>query len=298
MNIVISGGSGFLGQALATSLHKQGHTISIISRSKQPNIAYNTVTWDNAQALEEALTNAQVIYNFAGANVAAGLWTDKRKAVLRNSRISSTNALVQALPKDGEQRVLVSMSASGYYGDSYTKCTETAKPGDDFLAQLCVEWEEAALRAQNKARVVMVRTGIPMHPDGGVLEKLLPLFRLYLGGHVGSGKQWFPWIHLDDAVRAYEFVGTNEHVNGAVNIVSPDSVTLAEFCRQLGSTIRRPSYLHAPEFVVRLAGEVSSIILNSNYVVPKVLQDSGFEFSYPRLADALQDLLVHRDQTA
>ncbi len=291
MEFVISGGSGFLGTALTNSLLQQGHVVTIVSRTPAQRGEPRTVTWSDTDALAKVLASADVVFNFAGANVAAGLWTEERKAALHNSRIRSTRALVELLPSDEKRRTFVSMSASGFYGDSYQPRTETDPPGTDFLAMVCQDWEKEAHKADSKARVVCVRTGIPLHPSGGVLQKLLPLFRLFLGGHVGSGKQWFPWIHLTDAIRAYEYVAMHSDIKGAVNIVAPEQQTLAEFCRELGRTLGRPSYLHAPEFLVKLAGEVSSIILNSNHIVPNVLDQSDFSFSYPTLSKALQELL-------
>jgi hypothetical protein len=300
MRIVIAGGSGFLGSALSESLAAAGHRLQILTRRPAAAGPFERVTWTpdgTANGLWTApCSGADIIVNLAGASIAAGRWTPRRKAQLRDSRILATRSLARfVLESEQPPAALVSASAIGVYGDRGEETlTESARPGRDFLAQLGAEWETAALAAQgDRTRVVLLRTGIVLDPREGALAKMLTPFRLFAGGPFGSGRQFMSWIHRDDWVSLAKWAVETPEVRGPVNLTAPNPVTNADFARALGRALGRPAFVPAPGFALKLAlGEMAGpLLLYSQRVVPARALEGGFRFAHPALDEALADLL-------
>ena len=306
MRIVIAGGSGFLGRALADSLAAAGHRIQILARRRQAPPEFGAVSqferiaWTPDGTANgpwaSSCTGAEVIVNLAGESIAAGRWTAACKTQLRDSRILATRSLVHFIA-EAEQppAALISASAIGYYGDRGSEAlTEEAGPGGDFLAQLGTEWEKEALAAQGgRTRVVLLRTGIVLDPQEGALAKMVTPFRLFAGGPFGSGRQSMSWIHRDDWVSLARWTVETPDVRGPVNLTAPNQVTNAEFARALGRALHRPAFIPAPGLALKLIlGEMAGpLLLYSQRVVPARALAGGFRFAHPTLDDALADLL-------
>jgi len=307
MRLIIAGGSGFLGRALADSLAAAGHRVQILSRrlpappesgSAQP---FEYIAWTPdgmANGLwTSACSGADVIVNLAGESIAAGRWTAARKARLRNSRVLATRSLARFIAEAGQPpAALVSASAVGFYGDrGNDTLTEDAGPGRDFLAELSDEWEREALAAQtDRTRVVVLRTGIVLDPHEGALAKMLTPFRLFAGGPFGSGRQFMSWIHRNDWVSLAQWAIETPGVRGALNLTAPNPVTNAGFARALGRALNRPAFIPAPGFALKmLLGEMAGpLLLYSQRVVPARALAAGFRFAHPELDEALADLLT------
>lgn len=298
MKIVITGGTGFLGSALAESLAQAGPAGSggaghdVVSISRHAGGTYKGVRHLSGLAGYAEIDGAGAVINLAGAGIADKRWTPERKAVLLSSRISVTSAVVGACARAAvKPKVLISGSAIGYYGSSLgQEFDETSPAGGDFLAQLCVRWEEAARAAEaHGVRCVLARTGLVLGPSGGLLKKMVPPFRMFVGGPVGSGRQWMSWIHLADWIGMIRLAITNESIRGPINLVGPSPVTNRDFSTALGRALHRPSVMPLPEFVVRLMfGELADgALLASQHVAPKVAQSAGYQFKEPDLQDAL-----------
>jgi hypothetical protein len=233
-----------------------------------------------------------VVINLAGASIFVR-WTETNKKIIRNSRVLTTQNVVTALAaaSDRQTKLLLSTSAIGYFGDrGDEELLDDSPPGIDFLAQLAQEWEAEALKAQDLGlRVVITRFGIVLGRGGGILEKLVPLFKSFVGGPVGSGKQWFSWIDQSDQLRAFVFVLEHPDLVGPINFTAPNPVRNAELARALGKVLNRPSWMPAPGFMVKMAmGEFAEVILGGQKVLPKKLQDAGFIYEYPTIEAALR----------
>jgi uncharacterized protein (TIGR01777 family) len=297
MKVAVTGSSGPIGQALCSHLVSSGHHIvRVLRRPVRPGEV--AIAWDPESATIDArgLEGADAVVHLAGAGVGDGRWTESRKRVLVESRTRSTALIAGALAAlDHGPRVLVSASAIGFYGDrSDENLTEQSPPGDDFLASLCVRWEaETAPAAEAGLRVVCARTGIVLSKEGGALPKLLPLFKLGLGGRFGSGAQWWSWITIDDEIRAIAWLLEND-IRGPVNLTAPNPVTNREFTRILGAVLSRPTRLPVPRFGPRLllGSELADALLfTSARVQPSALESSGFAFLHSDLALGLRVLL-------
>ena len=291
MRIVVAGGSGFLGTALVQRLRQEGQVVSVLTR--RPRSA-GDVEWSpgrNGAGWAETIRNADAVVNLAGASIAGGRWTERRKQLLRSSRLEPTHALVREIVASPRPPVFVSVSGVGYYGLTGDRpITESAPAGSDFLATLCRDWEAAANAAAAATRVVLVRPGLVMSRAGGGLPQLARPFWFFVGGRIGSGRQYLSWIHVDDWLSMVVWALTNGTVTGPLNATAPEPVTNAQLARSLGSAIGRPSFMTAPSPIVRLAlGEMAdAAILNGQRVFPEKALAMGFRFQYPTIDAALR----------
>lgn len=292
--IVIAGGTGLLGSALAGALGADGYTVTILTRHpRRPG----DVRWmpESADASwTSAIDGAAAVINLAGESIAGGRWTAARKAAILESRLQATGALVRAIAAVGTPPpVFISASAVGYYGvRGDDPVTEDTPPGSDFLAHVCRQWEAAAQRAPTSARLVLLRTGMVLARDGGALPQLAMPFRFFAGGPAGSGRQVMSWVHIDDWLAVVRWSLATTTVAGPVNVTAPMPVTNTEFAATLGRVLGRPSFLPAPAFALRLAlGEMAdALVLGGQRVLPAVAQREGFRFRYPALEPALRHL--------
>lgn len=291
MRIVVAGSSGYIGTALLHRLNAAGHQIVRLVRSapEQPD----EVRWypDQQRLDPGVLDGAQAVINLAGAGVGDQRWTPEYRALLRSSRIDPTTALAHGIAAASDPpRVLLNASAVGFYGDAGdTELNEASPPGQGFLADLCQAWEQATQPARDAgARVVQLRTGLLLGPHSGLLKRLLPIFELGLGGRLGSGRQWMPWISLADEVAAIEFLLGTDDLSGPVNLTGPAPVRNAEFARTLGLVLHRPALLPVPAAVLRLVlGEFAGESLASQRAMPAALATAGYPFQHDNLAAAL-----------
>jgi uncharacterized protein len=294
VNIVVAGGSGFLGQKLTRRLDSEGHRT--ITLSRRPSSA-NQIAWQpdgSAGALSRHVDGVDAIVNLAGEGIADKRWTPARKDALKNSRILSTRTLVRAVADCARPpKVFISGSAVGYYGPHGDELvTESTPPGDDFLARLCVEWEQEARKVESPStRLAIVRTGLALDRDGGALKKMLWPFKLGLGATMGSGDHYMPWIHAADWTALVSWMIHNDRARGAFNATAPAPVTNRTFTRTLGRVLHRPAVLHAPAFVLRdTLGELSSALVHGQRVLPAAAEQLGFRFTCRELEPALENL--------
>jgi uncharacterized protein len=287
MHVLVSGGTGFVGTRLVNHLLGAGHKVTVASRSParvadQFGGRAAGCDYDNLPAAFDG------VINLAGASLDKR-WTQARKRAIRDSRVETTRQLVRAAEERGAG-AFVSTSAVGYYGNrGDDELPESAGPGDTFLAKVGEEWEAAA--HSDKLRVSIVRLGIVLHHSGGALKVMLPLFRMLLGGRLGNGRQWWPWVHLDDAVALFAFMLADQR-SGVVNGTAPTPVTNREFTRELARAVRRPVSLPVPAFALKLLyGEMADMLLHSQRVIPKRTAELGFSFRFPELASALEDAI-------
>ncbi len=296
MRIAVTGSHGLVGSALVTLLTAGGHQPIRLVRGEARG--ENEVRWEPSGGLRDPsrLEGFDGVVHLAGENIAAGRWTPERKAAIRESRVEGTRRLSEDLGRLARRpRVLVAASAVGFYGDRGEEVLqEDSPPGAGFLAEVCREWEAAADPAVRAGiRVAHARFGMVLSPNGGALKRMLLPFRLGLGGAIGTGRQFMSWIALDDAVRAILHILSHETLRGPVNMVAPTAVTNAEFARVLGRALSRPAVATLPAPAVRLIfGEMAEeLLLASARVLPERLQESGYTFQFPELADALRHLL-------
>lgn len=296
MHILLTGGTGLIGQALCRYWTNQGHKLWVLSR--RPNqvaslCGANVIGIADLGAIEEQSLDA--VINLAGAPIADRPWTKARRTLLWDSRVRYTEQLVQGLAQRRHKpKVLISGSAVGWYGDGGERLLAEDQPaGTDFASQLCVAWEDAASEASiHDIRVALVRTGLVLAPKGGFLARLLPLFRLGLGGPLGTGQQWMPWIHLQDQVALIDFILHHPEMAGPYNACAPHPVRNKDFCKTLGQVLHRPAVLSAPAWALRLGlGDLSGLLLGGQHAVPARTQAAGFRFHFTDLEPALCDLL-------
>jgi uncharacterized protein (TIGR01777 family) len=288
--IAITGASGLIGTALVGHLKSEGHTVQRFVR--RPVVAPDEIQWDPKTGFVdiEALRGVDAIIHLAGVGVGDKRWSKKYKSEILNSRLLGTTAIANAV-NEVKPQVFISASAIGWYGESGNRpVIESDRVGDDFLAAVCREWEGAADLVTD-VRTVKIRTGLVLDPTGGALGRMLPLFRLGLGGKLGNGKQWWSWITLHDVIRAITFLLENK-VSGPVNLTSPNPVTNQEFTSALARAMHRPALFPAPAIALKIAlGGFSSEILGSKKVVPQALTDAGFTWDYPHITNALTALI-------
>lgn len=295
MNIVITGSSGFVGSLLIDALIEKGHDVTAVDMAPLPQKieikVLRSILADTTKPgdWQDEIHNADAVINLTGKNIFRP-WTKKIKKMIYDSRILTTRHVVDAI-SDSKPVSLVSTSAAGYYGDRGDEVLDESKgAGDDFLARVCVDWEKEAFKARKKnARVVCARFGVVLGPNGGALSKMIPAYRMLVGGPLGSGQQWFAWIQIEDLVNAIRFVIDNDDIEGPVNLCSPNPVRNNEFSKTLANVLNRPAFFRVPAFMLRLvAGELGDLVLNSQRAVPNRLASSGYSFKYPGLSEALE----------
>ncbi|USK50986.1 TIGR01777 family oxidoreductase [Bacillus sp. CMF12] len=299
MRIAIAGGTGFVGNALVKKLLEIKHEIFILTRNisdKQHYKNLNYVQWLNDDdSPEDVLEGIDVFINLAGESINSGRWTEERKKRILNSRITATKEVLRIIGRLEEKPyTLINASAVGYYGTSQIETfTEASrKSGTDFLAETVRRWEEEAAKAEEfEVRTVFCRFGIILEKNDGALPRMAFPYKLFAGGTVGTGSQWVSWIHLDDAVNGILFCIDQEQLQGPVNFTSPHPVTMKEFGQILGEVLNRPHWMPAPGFALKIAlGEMSTLVLEGQKVLPEKLQSFGFDFLYPDLKAALGDI--------
>lgn len=298
MKVLISGATGLIGHEVSARLRQQGHQVSLLVRNASHATPNDLVWWPSQPLPSAALANFDAIIHLAGRPVAT-MWTTKARQEIRDSRVLGTGnlatAAAEAFRSKGTPHTFISASAIGYYGSrGDEELVESSIPGLGFLADVCRQWEAAAQPASDAGiRVVQLRTSIVLSPVSGALQQMLPIFRLGLGGRFGSGHQWWSWIGLNDAARAYIFALENPQLHGAVNLAVPDAVTNAEFTRTLGRVLHRPAFFAVPAIVLRaMAGEMAEeMLLSSQCVVPRQLIEHGFRFEDEDLEVALRKML-------
>lgn len=302
MRIIITGGTGLIGRALVSSLAQDSHEVIVLTRSPErrpQGLAEGAklVGWDgeSADGWGELADGADAIINLAGEGIADSRWSPERKARILNSRVNAGKAVMAAIQAAGAKpKALLQSSAVGYYGPSGDRILpETAGPATDFLSKVCFDWEAStAGAAKLGVRRAILRTGIVLSAQGGALPKMMLPFKLYIGGPLGSGKQYFPWIHIEDEVRAIRFLLENEQAEGPFNLAAPNPPTNAGFSKDLGKAISRPSLLPVPGIALKiLFGEMSTVLLDGQRAVPQALEQQGFTFTHTDAAVAVSDLI-------
>ncbi len=291
MRIVVTGGTGFIGEPLVRRLVSRGHDVAVITRDPSKVRAGRPLSWKQTGDV----ASADVVINLAGENVGGGRWTGERKRRIMQSRVDATNALVEAMnSRPDPKRTFISASAIGYYGlRGDETLDETAPSGGGFLAEVVRRWEELAMRAEGAARLVVLRFGVVLGRNGGAIGKMLLPFRLGLGGPLGSGQQWMSWVDREDVLRMIEWAVDNPSARGVYNVTAPNPARNRDFTRALGRAVHRPAVLPAPAFALRLAlGEMADeMLLGGQRVVPARAAAEGFTFEYPELLGALEHAL-------
>ncbi len=300
MRVMITGGTGLIGQALSTSLLSDRHDVLILSRdpdSAPPVLeGASVIQWDarTAAGWGSLVNDVDVVVNLAGASL-NHRWTPRYKQLIRDSRVHAGRAVVEAISEAAHRpEVVIQASGAGYYGPrGNAVVAEEDQPGQGFLGRTAVAWEASTATVEALGvRRVIIRSGVVLSTTGGAFPLMTLPFRFFLGGRLGSGRQWLPWIHVDDEVRAITFLMENASARGAFNLAAPHPVTNAEFSRQLGQVMGRPAWLHVPSWALRLAmGEMSTVVLHGQRAVPKKLLDSGFTFRLLTLVSALHELV-------
>lgn len=304
MRVVLAGATGFIGRSLISRLVENQHEVILLTRSPEKfsgswGDSVRPVLWNGRSAgiWQDCVEGAEGVINLCGESVAGKKWTPEQKNKIVSSRIESTRAIVLAIHNARvKPAVLVNASAVGYYGwdTSDREITEEEPSGTGFLAETCAAWESEALRAAGPGvRVCLARIGIVLEKDGGALQKMLPPFRFFIGGPLGSGKQWFPWIHREDVVGMLLMALKDSRVEGPFNVCAPQAVTLGNFAAVLGKVLRRPSFFPVPGFVLKLMlGEMAVLLLNGQNTIPRKMRSWGYSFRYPELESALGNILA------
>ncbi len=303
MKVIVAGATGFIGQTLIARLLENHHEVILLTRAPGKALAewggsVTAVSWDGRSpgAWEEFFEGADGVINLCGESIAAKKWTPQQKEKILSSRIESTQAIVQAMEKASRKpAVLVNASGVGFYGpvEGDEPVTEQSPRGSGFLAETCELWEKEALKAESfGVRVALARIGIVLEKDGGALQKMLPPFLYYAGGPLGSGRQWFPWVHRDDVVGMLKYALRDPRVSGPFNACAPEPVTMGDFSKALGRVTGRPSWAAVPAFVLKqLLGEMAEMLLTGQRAVPQKMRSWGYSFRYPDLEPALRAIL-------
>lgn len=302
MRVLITGGTGLIGRALTDTLLKNNHQVTVLTRNIERSAGtvpagVELVAWDaeSAKGWEGAAEAAEAIVNLAGEGIADGRWTQERKRRIRQSRLDAGKAVTEAVRTvSTKPKVVIQASGIDYYGSQDdTILTETHPAGKGFLPQVCLDWELSTVGVETEnVRRCIIRTGIVLSTEGGAFPKILLPFKLFAGGPMGSGRQWWPWIHIQDEVRAILHLLENDSAHGAFNLVAPEPLRNYEFAQRLGAVMGRPAFIPAPTPALQLAlGEMSDVLLHSHRAIPEALTQSGFTFSYTTATEAFKDLL-------
>jgi uncharacterized protein len=301
MKIAIAGGTGFVGRSLVNTLVKNKHEVVLLTRremkaSQGDHIRYTKWLTDDSNPVSD-LQNTDYFINLAGESINSGRWTEERKNKIRTSRIDAVDAILDIIKKlDQKPRALINASAVGIYGTSLeeTFTEEDHNLGTDFLAETVKKWEAQATKAvELGVRTVLCRFGIILDKDAGALPKMLFPYQAFIGGNIGSGQQWMSWIHLNDVIRAICYVMEHEDIHGPVNFTAPHPVSMSDFGKTLAQVLHRPHWLPVPSFALRLLlGEMSTLVVDGQRVLPKKLLDHGFDFQYPDLKKALTNIFL------
>ena len=295
MKIIVSGGRGFIGSKLVQALQQGGHTVSVLSRASDAAAKVPTFVWDPVAGMPpaETMEGVDAVINLAGEPV-AHRWSDDLKKKIRDSRVMGTRHLIQAIERASVRpKVLVSSSATGYYGDrGEEQLTEQSAPGKSFLSGVCQEWEaEADSAAKLGVRVVKIRTGMVLGADGGALARMVSAFKTKMGGKLGSGSQWMSWIHMTDLTGLYRFAAEHE-VSGALNGTAPNPVRNEAFTEVLGEALSEPSKMSIPEFALKMMfGEMSEVMLASQHVIPEATLAAGYPYEFAEIGAAVRNAL-------
>ncbi|KAH7850655.1 hypothetical protein Vadar_001029 [Vaccinium darrowii] len=301
MTVSITGATGFIGRRLVQRLHADNHQVRVLTRSRSnaqlifPVRDFPGIVIAGEPEWQECIQGSNAVVNLAGMPISTR-WSPEIKKEIKNSRIRVTSKVVDLINDsqvDVRPTVLVSATAVGYYGSSENQVFNEQSPsGNDYLAEVCREWEATALRVNKDVRVALIRIGVVLGKDGGALAKMIPLFMMFAGGPLGSGRQWFSWIHLDDIVNLIYEALLNPSYKGVINGTAPNPVRLGEMCEQLGSAMGRPSWLPVPELALKaVLGEGASVVLEGQKVLPTRAKELGFQFRYPYVKDALRAVL-------
>jgi len=302
MKVAITGATGFVGSRLVERLSEAGHQVVVLTRSvskaeqrfpqqRFPKLEFVAFSPETANDWQGAMSGCDGVVNLAGEPIAEKRWSVDQKNEILNSRIDTTRSLVKAINEaESKPQVLVSGSAIGYYGTSETATfDESSSPGNDFLAEVCKQWEAEAQKVSDGVRLVILRIGVVLGEDGGALAKMLPAFKAFAGGPIGSGKQWFSWVDKEDLVSLIIHALTHEQMRGAHNATSPAPVKMNQLAEALGDVMGRPAWVPVPGFALELLlGEGAKVVLEGQKVMPKQTQDSGFEYKYGELKDSLK----------
>lgn len=298
--VIVAGASGLIGKTLCKELKKRGYEIGVIARNskeakKQIPFANFFAQWEDEKKLEGLINGSCAVINLAGAPIIGKRWSNNYKKVILDSRIKATGKIVETIKHAKiKPKVFINGSAVGYYGiDNKRICDENEKPGDDFLAKVCKAWEDEAIKAEaEKVRVVLIRSAIVLDKSDGALPKMLTPFKFFVGGPIGSGKQFFPWIHIEDEIGIILYSLENEKVHGAINASAPEVVTNKNFAKILGGVLNRPSFLPVPTFALKLLyGEAASTLTTGTQVSSDKIMSLGYLFKYPQLKSALENIL-------
>ncbi|MDG6882230.1 Epimerase family protein SA0724 [Phocoenobacter uteri] len=294
MNIFITGGTGFIGSALTSQLLAQGHSVTVLTR--QHISGQFPLTFCKNLSEIKNFNEFDAVINLSGEPIFDKAWTPKQKQILTNSRVDLTNHLVKLIDNsDNPPSVFISSSAIGFYGDVSNShiADENSPCGNGFLSQLCQQWEGSALQMKNpKTRVCIIRTGLVLSQQGGMLKRILPLYKLGLGGKIGNGEQHWAWISLDDHLQAIQFLLKNPHSSGIFNLVAPKNVTQKQFNQDLATSLKRPAFCSVPKWLINIILRArSQLLLDNQLIYPKKLLDLGFEFRYSCLKNYLKQHL-------
>eukprot|EP00195_Chlamydomonas_chlamydogama_P017275 CAMPEP_0202902066 /NCGR_PEP_ID=MMETSP1392-20130828/16147_1 /ASSEMBLY_ACC=CAM_ASM_000868 /TAXON_ID=225041 /ORGANISM="Chlamydomonas chlamydogama, Strain SAG 11-48b" /LENGTH=299 /DNA_ID=CAMNT_0049588749 /DNA_START=231 /DNA_END=1130 /DNA_ORIENTATION=- len=299
MTVSITGATGLVGSRLAAKLASQGHKVKVLTRdpnSARSKLPYPGLEFCGPAQWDAAIASSTGVVNLAGEPIATR-WTPELKQQIRTSRVKVTSTVVDAmkkLPEGSRPQVFISASAVGFYGVSQTSSfSEESPSGNDYLAQVCREWESAATAAPKDVRTVILRIGIVLAREGGAVGRMLPMFQMFAGGPLGSGKQWMSWIHRDDLVDLIVQALANPAYKGTYNATAPKPVRMSELCSAMGALIGRPSWLPVPDFALQtLLGEGATVVLEGQKVLPTRTQQAGFQFKYADVSDALKSIVA------
>ncbi len=299
MRVIITGGTGLIGSALAKGLLADGHEVIVLSRNPgsakiQPGVRIENWTACSGDGWSNLITSDTAIVNLAGAGIGDKRWSDERKKLILESRVNAGAAVVDAIEKAAEKpRVVIQSSAVGYYGTPGDQIlTEDSPAGDDFQADVCKQWEDSTKTVEGmEVRRVVIRSGVVLSMDGGAFPRMLLPFKLMVGGPIGNGSHWFPWIHIDDEIKAIRFLIENEGAKGVFNVMAPNPLTNGDFTHEVGKIMQKPAVIPVPKLALQLMfGEMAIILIEGQRAIPKRLQEHNFEFVYPTVEPALKNL--------